>query len=314
MIKFLINILFFILLASCQIDNVNTQLQNIIKIDGNKIKESIKEEIAEEKIESTTKEEVSDNIIKYILEDPYFIDGVLHTPVENYEYEEVGLATYYGKELHNIKTINNDFNKVTELLARHKTLPLPSIVKITNLENGLSIIVKINDRLKDNSSLIQVSRKSSQLLKFYKDKIARVRVEVVSDPSKQMKIVTQSMSELGFNNTILSAPTELVSISNLDDLDLSIDDNKKNKIINEPISIGYEIITPKNLFLIVNDFKSNEELNIIMIQLENSYNFSSQKKEGFFSAKIGPLNNQDANKLVLTFISKGYKNNKFILE
>ena len=59
-----------------------------------------------------------------------------------YNYDKDGLASFYGKELHNVKTINNDLNKVTELLGRHKTLPLPSTVKITNLENGISLISK----------------------------------------------------------------------------------------------------------------------------------------------------------------------------
>tara|TARA_B110000438_G_C15789190_1_gene639830 strand:- start:268 stop:1206 length:939 start_codon:yes stop_codon:yes gene_type:complete len=311
-IKSLINILFFVLLVSCQIGNINTPIKNITKTNIGKINEPAKDEIKEVKVKIINKQEVPVNAIKYILEDPYFIDGVQHTPIEDYQYKQIGLATFYGKELHNVKTINNDFNKVTELLARHKTLPLPSIVKITNLENGLSIIVKVNDRFNDNSSLIQVSRKSSQLLKFYKDEIAKVRVEIVSDPSKQMKIVTQSMNESGFNDTISSAPTELVSISNLDNEEENTID--KNKIINEPISIGYEVISPKNLFLIINDFKSNEELNIMMHELNATYNFLSEKKAGFFTAKIGPLNNKEANKLVLTFISKGYKNNEFILE
>ena len=85
---------------------------------------------------------------------------------EEYTYNKKGLATFYGKELHKVQTANNDFNKVTELLGRHKTLPLPSIVKITNLENGLSLIIRINDRHNDNSSIIQVSRKVAQLLRF----------------------------------------------------------------------------------------------------------------------------------------------------
>ena len=56
-------------------------------------------------------------------------------------------------------------SNVTELLGRHKTLPLPSIVKITNLENGLFLNIKIVDRHDDNASIIQVSRKVAQLLK-----------------------------------------------------------------------------------------------------------------------------------------------------
>ena len=110
-----------------------------------------------------------------LLGDPYFIEGVKYTPKEDYSYSEVGLASFYDKELHNKKTINNDLNKVTELLGRHKTLPLPSIVKITNLENGLSLTIKVIDRHDDNASVIQVSRKVAQLLRFYKNKIAQVK-------------------------------------------------------------------------------------------------------------------------------------------
>ena len=50
----------------------------------------------------------------------YFIEGVKYIPKEEYNYDKDGLATFYGKELHNVKTINNDLNKVTELLGRHK--------------------------------------------------------------------------------------------------------------------------------------------------------------------------------------------------
>ena len=193
-------------------------------------KEAIKKivKIPEKKVikKSTDKlNQKKSNLIKYHIGDPYFIEGVEYIPEENYNYNEIGLASFYGKELHKRKTINNDFNNVTELLGRHKTLPIPSIVKITNLDNGLFLTIKINDRHNDNSSLIQVSRKTAQLLRFYKDKIAKVRIEVLSDPSKQMKIVTQSMNEINFNDTIDSAPTESVSISNIDSTNIESNKN-----------------------------------------------------------------------------------------
>ena len=80
------------------------------------------------------------------------------------------------------------------------------------------------------------SRKSAQLLKFYKNKITKVRVEILSDPSKQMKNVTKSMSEdPNFNSTITSAPTEMVSIS-----DIITNDSGTKKFKQEsPIEIGY---------------------------------------------------------------------------
>ena len=62
---------------------------------------------------------------------------------------------------------------------------------VTNLENGLSLVIKVNDRHQNNASIIEVSRKVAQLLGFYKAKITRVRVEIMADPSKQLKIVTR---------------------------------------------------------------------------------------------------------------------------
>ena len=270
-------------------------------------KEAIKKivKIPEKKVtnKSTNKlDQKKSNLIKYHIE---------YIPEENYNYDEIGLASFYGKELHKRKTINNDFNNVTELLGRHKTLPVPSIVKITNLDNGLSLTIKINDRHDDNSSLIQVSRKTAQLLRFYKDKIAKVRIEILSDPSKQMKIVTQSMNEINFNDTIDSAPTESVSISNIDSTNI---DSNKNEIIDEPIEIGFEEVSDKDFLLKVYEFQSYNEAKSIFTEFNLKYKFVIQKEEEFYSLIVGPLNNDEANKLVLSFISKGYKKTEFILE
>ena len=279
-------------------------------------KEAIKKivKIPEKKIiknSAETQNQKKSNLIKYYIGDPYFIEGVKYIPEENYNYNEIGLASFYGKELHKRKTINNDFNNVTELLGRHKTLPIPSIVKITNLDNGLFLTIKINDRHNDNSSLIQVSRKTAQLLRFYKDRIAKVRIEVLSDPSKQMKIVTQSMNEINFNDTINSAPTESVSISNIDSTNI---ESNKNEIIDEPIEIGFEEVSNEDFLLKVYEFQSYNEAKSIFTEFNLKYKFVIQKEEELYSLIVGPLNNDEANKLVLSFISKGYKKTEFILE
>ena len=300
MIKLLINFtLLIFVLTSCQLDSTNNIKKNFVK----------KKNLIKKKIESTNDNNVF--VIKYIVEEPYFIEGVRYIPKENYSYEEIGLATFYGKEMHNTRTLNNDFNKVTELLGRHKTLPLPSIIKITNIENGLSLVIKINDRHKDNSSIIQVSRKVAQLLRFYKDKIARVKVEIISDPSKQMKVVTKSMSDPNFTSTIDKAPTEEVSISNLDEI--LIDDKDNNQII-QPIEIGFEEVSNKKLYLKIYNFSSYEEINKIINELNINYKSTTQKESEYYSIILGPLENIEANNLVLSFISKGYKKTEILLQ
>ena len=227
------------------------------------------------------------------------------------------MATFYERELHNIKTINNDFNKVTELLGRHKTLPLPSIVKITNLENGMFLTLKIIDRHNDNSTLIQVSRKTSQLLKFYKNKITKVKVEIIPDASKQLKIVTQSMSDPFFFDTIDKAPTDIITILELENEDEEKEETKnlkKIELIWEPIELGFEEVTNKELFLKIYGFKSFDIAKSSISALNKSYKSNIINIDNSYILTLGPLSNLDAKNLVLSFISKGYKETKFILE
>ena len=304
--------LFFIFLFSC--DNIsNNQVVNKIENAKNIIEDKTKENVAKlvEPKKNLDKENSTSENIFYLIGDPYFIEGVKYTPKEDYSYSEVGLATFYDKELHNQKTLNNDLNKVTELLGRHKTLPLPSIVKITNLENGLSLTIKVVDRHDDNASVIQVSRKVAQLLRFYKNRIARVKVEILSDPSKQWKNVTMSINDEDFNSTVESAPTEIVSISNIDD------DNEESSVeedIEQPIELGFEKVENLELFLQINNFKNYEDIQKIVNEIQLKEKFTSENMGDFYKLIIGPIENEVANKLVSTFILKGYKENEIILE
>ena len=299
--KLIISLFLFILISCEQIskDNVIDKLENTKNVIQEKTKKNIE------------KSDDSKNNIFYLIGDPYYIEGVKYIPKENYSYEEVGLATYYDKDLHNQKTLNNDLNKVTELLGRHKTLPLPSIVKITNLENGLSLTIKIIDRHDDNASIIQVSRKVAQLLRFYKNKIAKVKVEILSDPSKQWKNVTMSINDDNFNSTVDSAPTEIVSITNID---TDIIEDNGNEILEQPIEIGFEEVENLALYLHVNNFKNYQEIQKIINEIQLNEKYTSENMGTFYKLIIGPIENDIANKLVSTFIRKGYKENEIILE
>ncbi len=303
---------FFIFLISCENVSKNTFVDNI-ENTKNVIQEKAKKNVV--KLIEPKKIIEKDNSLKdkifYLIGDPYFIEGVKYIPKEDYSYSEVGLATFYDKELHNKKTQNNDLNKVTELLGRHKTLPLPSIIKITNLENGLSLTIKINDRHDDNASIIQVSRKVAQLLRFYKNKIAKVKIEILSDPSKQWKNVTMSINDDDFNSTVDSAPTEIVSITNIDDNNL---EESIKETIEKPIELGFERVENLKLYLHINNFKNYDEIQKIVKEIELKEKYTSENMGTFYKLKIGPIENETANKLVSTFILKGYKENEIILE
>ena len=311
--KLIISLLFF-LLTSCEQISKEEVINTIEDTKETIVKKTIKSPDTSNKVKIKVEEDKANkNKIFYLIGEPYYIEGVKYVPEENYFYQEIGLATFYDKELHNKRTANNDLNKVTELLGRHKTLPLPSIVKITNLENGLSLTIKIIDRHDDNTSIIQVSRKVAQLLRFYKNKITKTKVEILSDPSRQWKNVIMSINDKDFNNTVESAPTEIVSISNIDeDLNTSEDQTEDIKI-DQPIELGFEEVDELDLYLHVNNFKNYQDMKNIVNEINFSDKYTSENIGNFYKLIIGPIDNKTADKLLSTFISKGYKESKLIL-
>lgn len=306
--------LFFFLLISCEQISKEEVINTIENTKDTIVEKAIKSPDKSDKVKIKIEEDKTNkNSIFYLIGEPYFIEGVKYVPEENYSYEEIGLATFYDKDLHNKRTANNDLNKVTELLGRHKTLPLPSIVKITNLENGLSLTIKIVDRHDDNTSIIQVSRKVAQLLRFYKNKITKAKVEILSDPSRQWKNVTMSINDKDFNNTVESAPTEIVSISNIDEDLNTLEDKTEDIKIEQPIELGFEEVDDLDLYLHVNNFKNYQEIKNIVNEINLSDKYTSENIENFYRLIIGPIDNKTGHKLLSTFIGKGYKESKLIL-
>lgn len=110
---------------------------------------------------------------------PYQINGVWYYPQPHYEYEEEGIASFYGggDVFHGRPTATGERYDMNGITAAHKTVPLPCIAKVTNLENGRELIVKVNDRGPFiEGRIIDVSRRSAQLLGFEGKGLARVRV------------------------------------------------------------------------------------------------------------------------------------------
>jgi rare lipoprotein A len=121
----------------------------------------------------------------YKVGQPYKVGGEWYYPREDYSYDEAGVASWYGTEFHGQRTANGEVFNKNELTAAHKTLPLPTLARVTNLDNGRSIVVRINDRGPfSNGRLIDVSQRAAQLLGFEGTGTAKVRVQVLADESK----------------------------------------------------------------------------------------------------------------------------------
>src|SRR5205085_3610954 len=111
---------------------------------------------------------------------PYEVAGRTYTPEENGRYRAEGLASWYGDDFHGRLTANGEIYDMAAISAAHPTLPMPSYVRVTNLANRKSLIVRVNDRGPYHRNReIDVSAKAAELLGFRQTGTARVRVEYV---------------------------------------------------------------------------------------------------------------------------------------
>jgi len=112
---------------------------------------------------------------------PYKISGRWYTPMKNVSsYDETGMASWYGDAFHGKLTANGERYDMYTLSAAHKTLPLPTLVRVTNLSNGRSVIVRVNDRgpfVKER--LIDLSYAAANALGYMNQGTARVRVQTL---------------------------------------------------------------------------------------------------------------------------------------
>ena len=109
---------------------------------------------------------------------PYNINGRTYVPAEEPNYRADGIASWYGPDFHGRLTANGEVYDMHGISAAHTTMPLPSYARVTNLENGRSIVVRVNDRGPyARERIIDLSIGTAKALNFYSNGLARVRVE-----------------------------------------------------------------------------------------------------------------------------------------
>jgi rare lipoprotein A len=116
----------------------------------------------------------------YRVGQPYTINGQTYYPSDNPSYRAEGIASWYGPDFHGRLTANGEIFDMHGISAAHPTMPIPSYARVTNLDNGRSIIVRVNDRGPyARNRIIDVSIGAANALGFYGDGLAHVRVEYV---------------------------------------------------------------------------------------------------------------------------------------
>ncbi len=132
--------------------------------------------------------ESPDQVGRYKVGEPYQVAGKWYYPKEDYSYVETGLASWYGAKFHGQETANGETFDMNAVSAAHRTLPLPSIVRVTNLDNGRSLKVRVNDRGPyARGRIIDLSRRAAELLGFRDAGTAKVRVKLLEKESRVAK-------------------------------------------------------------------------------------------------------------------------------
>ncbi len=150
----------------------------------------------------------------YKVGNPYQIDGRWYYPRVDYAYRETGIASWYGPGFHGKPTANGEIFDQNALTGAHRTLPLPSMVRVTNLDNGRSLKVRINDRGPfKNGRIIDLSRRAADLLGYRNRGTAKVRVELMEKESRTL--ATLALTEEAAEFAPDAAPTVPVTISKL---------------------------------------------------------------------------------------------------
>ena len=150
----------------------------------------------------------------YKIGQPYQIDGIWYYPSEQPDYDETGIASWYGPTFYGKRTANGEMYDGNTLTAAHRTLPLPVNVRVTNLENGKSIIVRVNDRGPyARGRIIDLSKRAAELLDVVQTGTARVRVTYMGRADLNGKPVSETPPEIA--NALPAAPSGQVQLAPL---------------------------------------------------------------------------------------------------
>ena len=129
----------------------------------------------------TTDERISPDVSRrghFMVGKPYLVAGRRYVPRADPNYVAVGAASWYGTNFHGRLTANGEVFDTNDITAAHPTMPLPSYARVTNVANGSSIVVRINDRGPFHGGrVIDVSEHAAELLDFKQDGVGKVKVE-----------------------------------------------------------------------------------------------------------------------------------------
>ncbi|MDJ0971906.1 MAG: septal ring lytic transglycosylase RlpA family protein [Kiloniellales bacterium] len=272
---------------------------------------------------------------------PYEIQGTWYYPRVDYDYDETGIASWYGPGFDGKPTANSEIYDQDALTAAHRTLPMPSMVQVTNLENGRSLKLRINDRGPfARGRIIDVSRRAADLLGFKQTGTAKVRVELIEAESRQL--AAAALSRDAKDPAPLAAPTVAVAVAPLggssgtagDGASIGsqplraaepLGDRERLDVIADnavPQPDGVVTIRPERadrLFVQAGSFMYFHNANRLRVRLTplGQPSIAPTLVDGrhFYRVRFGPLASvEDADRLFNSLLSKGHNDARIVVE
>jgi len=260
-------IVLFLISACAELNLVNHISKKVLRPANNEV---------DHKIYKTEKE----TIPYYKVGNPYSINGTRYIPKEDPDYIEEGIASWYGPKFDGKLTANGEIFNQYAVTAAHRTLPIPSLVKVTNLENNRSIVLRINDRGPFvGDRIIDLSYKSAQLLGIIEKGTGKVRVEIID-----------------YGEHLLVKNSKKLLKTNV----------KQNKESFLQVGVFKEASNADRL--------SDKIRNIDYINYKVFTNTSNIEDKVLYIVKIGPINNNENVKYLQRKLKKDEINTKVIIE
>jgi len=253
----------------------------------------------------------------YKVGNKYNIKGKYYFPKKDLYYNETGIASWYGPKFHGKLTANGEIYNQYALTAAHKTLPMPSAVKVTNLKNNKSIILRINDRGPFvNDRIIDLSSKAADILDLKRKGTGLVRVTILKDES----LTLEKLAKKGMFPEIAELPkieTPIVNKPEINTVKIEGSDSFKTKK-----KINYDLTNEKKdykIYIKLASFSSRENAELMRekvsyLEKMKIYKISKGNKT-LYQVKAGPFTSvEKVDSLHSMLLEKGMQGAKIIIE
>jgi len=271
---------------------------------------------------------------RYKVGDPYNIAGVWYYPERDLTYDETGIGSWYGDEFAGRLTANGEIFDPNKVTAAHKTLPMPSVVRVTNLDNGKSLVVRINDRGPFVSGrIIDLSREAARLIGYRDNGLAKVRVQVLAEQSLRLENLARRGEFPSLTANDQGALPEMVAATK-PTVNLTAKSSKtKSKVtVNKPSQSALDLLSQSRvgevitvapvstkIWVQVGAFYAETSANAVFAKLKGVGNGDvsavNQQGKTLYRVRLGPVDNVEmADDLLEKVINTGFAGARIVVD